>query len=65
MPTPSSIVGSIGVISSGFGGFVDAIDKLGIERRVYGGLEQRARSIRSCLRRPKTWRGLRRCGSMS
>jgi signal peptide peptidase SppA len=31
---PSSIVGSIGVISSGFG-FVDAIDKLGIQRRVY------------------------------
>lgn len=31
---PSSIVGSIGVISSGFG-FVEAIDKLGIQRRVY------------------------------
>lgn len=31
---PSSIVGSIGVISSGFG-FVDAIKKLGVERRVY------------------------------
>lgn len=31
---PSSIVGSIGVISSGFG-FDKAIDKLGIERRVY------------------------------
>jgi signal peptide peptidase SppA len=31
---PSSIVGSIGVISSGFG-FVEAIDKLGIERRLY------------------------------
>lgn len=31
---PSSIVGSIGVISQSFG-FVDAIDKLGIERRVY------------------------------
>lgn len=31
---PSSIVGSIGVISSGFG-FVNAIDKLGIQRRVY------------------------------
>tara|TARA_R100001129_G_scaffold100854_1_gene69006 strand:+ start:4666 stop:5523 length:858 start_codon:yes stop_codon:yes gene_type:complete len=31
---PSSIVGSIGVISSGFG-FVGLIDKLGIERRVY------------------------------
>jgi signal peptide peptidase SppA len=31
---PSSIVGSIGVISSSFG-FVDAIEKLGIERRVY------------------------------
>ncbi len=31
---PSSIVGSIGVITSGFG-FVEAIDKLGIERRVY------------------------------
>lgn len=30
----SSIIGSIGVISSGFG-FVDAIEKLGIERRVY------------------------------
>lgn len=31
---PSSIVGSIGVISAGFG-FDKAIDKLGIERRVY------------------------------
>ena len=31
---PSSIVGSIGVISAGFG-FDRAIDKLGIERRVY------------------------------
>lgn len=31
---PSSIVGSIGVISASFG-FVEAIDKLGIERRVY------------------------------
>jgi ClpP class serine protease len=31
---PSSIVGSIGVISSGFG-FVEAIDKLGIQRRIY------------------------------
>jgi signal peptide peptidase SppA len=30
----SSIVGSIGVISSGFG-FVEAIEKLGIERRIY------------------------------
>ena len=31
---PSSIVGSIGVISQGFG-FEKAIEKLGIERRVY------------------------------
>ena len=31
---PSSIVGSIGVISAGFG-FVEAIEKLGIERRLY------------------------------
>lgn len=31
---PSSIVGSIGVISSGFG-FVEAIEKLGVERRVH------------------------------
>jgi signal peptide peptidase SppA len=31
---PSSIVGSIGVIMSSFG-FVDAIEKLGIERRLY------------------------------
>lgn len=31
---PSSIVGSIGVISASFG-FVEALEKLGIERRVY------------------------------
>jgi signal peptide peptidase SppA len=31
---PSSIVGSIGVIMAGFG-FVEAIDKLGVERRVH------------------------------
>ena len=31
---PSSIVGSVGVIFAGFG-FVEAIDKLGIERRVH------------------------------
>lgn len=31
---PSSIVGSIGVVSAGFG-FVEAIDKLGVARRVY------------------------------
>ncbi|MFZ2100113.1 MAG: S49 family peptidase [Oricola sp.] len=31
---PSSIVGSIGVISAGFG-FVEAIKKLGVQRRVY------------------------------
>jgi serine protease SohB len=31
---PASIVGSIGVVSAGFG-FVDALRKLGIERRVY------------------------------
>jgi signal peptide peptidase SppA len=31
---PSSVIGSIGVISAGFG-FVDAIGKLGIERRVH------------------------------
>lgn len=31
---PSSIVGSIGVVSAGFG-FTDALQKLGVERRVY------------------------------
>jgi serine protease SohB len=31
---PSSIVGSIGVINAGFG-FVEALERLGIERRVY------------------------------
>ncbi|MEM1317588.1 MAG: S49 family peptidase [Pseudomonadota bacterium] len=31
---PSSIIGSIGVVSAGFG-FVGAIDKLGVERRVH------------------------------
>jgi len=38
---PSSIVGSIGVISAGFG-FVEAIGKLGIERRVYTAGENKA-----------------------
>ncbi|MGI9415961.1 MAG: S49 family peptidase [Hyphomicrobiales bacterium] len=31
---PSSIIGSIGVVSSGFG-FTDAMEKLGVERRVH------------------------------
>lgn len=31
---PSSIIGSIGVVSAGFG-FVEALGKLGVERRVY------------------------------
>ncbi|WP_439814629.1 S49 family peptidase [Zavarzinia sp. CC-PAN008] len=31
---PASLVGSIGVVSAGFG-FTEAIDKLGVERRVY------------------------------
>ncbi|MCV6575695.1 MAG: S49 family peptidase [Cohaesibacter sp.] len=38
---PSSIVGSIGVVSGGFG-FVDAIEKLGVERRVYTAGTQKA-----------------------
>ena len=38
---PSSIVGSIGVVSAGFG-FVDAIDKLGVERRVVTAGENKA-----------------------
>jgi len=38
---PSSIVGSIGVVSGGFG-FVDAIAKLGIERRVHTAGESKA-----------------------
>ncbi len=37
----SSLVGSIGVVSSGFG-FVDAIAKLGIERRLYTAGESKA-----------------------
>ena len=37
----SSIVGSIGVVSAGFG-FVDAIQKLGIERRVHTAGENKA-----------------------
>lgn len=39
---PSSIVGSIGVVSGGFG-FVDMIGKLGIERRVHSTGENKAR----------------------
>jgi serine protease SohB len=38
---PSSIVGSIGVVSAGFG-FVDAIKRLGIERRLYTTGRQKA-----------------------
>ncbi|MEJ1157796.1 S49 family peptidase [Prosthecomicrobium sp. N25] len=38
---PSSIVGSIGVVSAGFG-FVDLLDKLGIERRVHTAGENKA-----------------------
>lgn len=38
----ASIVGSIGVIMSGGFGFVDAIDKLGIERRVYAAGDNKA-----------------------
>ena len=37
----ASIVGSIGVISDGFG-FVEAIDKLGIERRIYNSGDNKA-----------------------
>ena len=37
----SSLVGSIGVISSSFG-FVDAMDKLGVERRLYTAGENKA-----------------------
>ena len=37
----ASLVGSIGVISSGFG-FVDAMEKLGIERRLYTAGENKA-----------------------
>jgi signal peptide peptidase SppA len=38
---PASIVGSIGVVSAGFG-FVEAINKLGVERRVYTAGENKA-----------------------
>ena len=38
---PSSIIGSIGVVSGGFG-FVDTIEKLGMERRVYTAGTQKA-----------------------
>lgn len=38
---PSSIVGSIGVISSGFG-FVDLLDKLGVERRLHTAGEKKS-----------------------
>lgn len=38
----ASIVGSIGVILSGGFGFVEAIDKLGIERRLYAAGENKA-----------------------
>ena len=45
---PSSIVGSIGVISAGFG-FDRAIEKLGIDRRVYtsGVTEEHSRSLQA------------------
>lgn len=39
--SPASLVGSIGVVSGGFG-FVDALDKLGIERRLFTAGESKA-----------------------
>jgi signal peptide peptidase SppA len=38
---PSSIIGSIGVVSSGFG-FTDLIDKLGVERRLHTAGEKKS-----------------------
>ena len=38
---PSSIIGSIGVVTQSFG-FVEALDKLGVERRVYTSGENKA-----------------------
>lgn len=38
---PSSVVGSIGVVSAGFG-FVEAIAKIGVERRIYTSGESKA-----------------------
>ncbi|MDJ0686228.1 MAG: S49 family peptidase [Alphaproteobacteria bacterium] len=39
--TPASVVGSIGVISAGFG-FTDLIKKIGVERRVYAAGENKS-----------------------
>lgn len=40
--SPSSIVGSIGVTSGGSFGFVEALEKLGVERRIYTSGENKA-----------------------
>jgi signal peptide peptidase SppA len=51
---PSSIVGSIGVIMAGFG-FVDAIGKLGIERRVHTAGRNKSTLDPFQPERPRTW----------
>lgn len=48
-----SVIGSIGAISGGFG-FVDAIDKLGIERRVYVSGDSKANWTPSSRKTRKT-----------
>ena len=44
---PNTLTGSIGVIMKGFG-FVDAMKKIGVERRVYTAAQIKTVSILSC-----------------
>ena len=53
---PSSIVGSIGVVSASFG-FPELMKKIGVERRVYTAGQNKACSTRSSRRRRKTSSG--------
>ena len=60
---PSSIVGSIGVITATFG-LNELIAKIGVERRVYtAGDRARTRSIPSCPRSRRTWSASSRCSA--
>lgn len=61
---PASLVGSIGVIYSGFG-FSAAMKKFGIERRLHTAGKKSRSWTRFCLRKKKTSRASKACKKIS
>ena len=57
---PTSLVGSIGVISQGFG-LDGLIERFGVQRRLYTAGSRSRGSTRSCPRSPRTSSGCAGC----